>query len=234
MDIDGDGIESDGLEMELDTGDKEAEEEGGRGAQTSPRTTSHNPAPPASPLLRPAMLEPAPICTDAPNVDDLDAHHTIAPNSVGAAHDNPDTTTHDHTPAAICAETADAIPDAPDITVQHPSATSTPPSCPPRAAEWFSHALSEVMKVNLGAHFNALLEAWTRTEVACKFENAKPALPKKIAPSRWIVGSGMHAAVATGRIHPSKSFSRTNWSGGRGGTACSQSGGKRTPMDRGW
>ncbi|KAJ7836428.1 hypothetical protein B0H13DRAFT_1913068 [Mycena leptocephala] len=108
MDIDGDVIESDGLEMELDTGDKEAEEEGGR----------------------------------------------------------------------------DAIPDAPDITVQHPSATSTPPLCLPRAAEWFSHTLSEVMKVNLGVHFNTLLEAWMRMEAACKFENAKPALPKKNRPEQ--------------------------------------------------
>jgi hypothetical protein len=196
MDIDGDGLESDSLEMEFDTGDKEAAEEGGGGAQNTPDTTTRNPAPPAPPLLRPTTLEPTPIRTqaaDAPNIDILDAHDIIAQEGSGGAQDNPDTTTRDLAPAPIRAETADApdsdIPDAPDITVQHPLAVSNPPSCPPRTAEWFSHALGEVTKVNLGAHFNALLEAWTRMEAACGFENAKPALPKKHRPEqvdRWI------------------------------------------------
>jgi hypothetical protein len=44
-------------------------------------------------------------------------------------------------------------------------------------------------KVNLGAHFNALLDAWTRSEAACQFENPRAALPKSHRPEQiahWI------------------------------------------------
>jgi hypothetical protein len=73
---------------------------------------------------------------------------------------------------------------------------SKPPACPARAAEWFVHALGQVTRVNLGPHFNALLDAWVRIEAACRFDNPpKPVLPKHGRPEqvdRWIKDARGH------------------------------------------
>ncbi|KAJ7154384.1 hypothetical protein C8R43DRAFT_855276, partial [Mycena crocata] len=67
--------------------------------------------------------------------------------------------------------------------------TSVAPACPRGAPEWFSNALNEMTKVDLGAHFHALLTAWTRIEAACKFEELRETLTstgRPIQVTRWI------------------------------------------------
>ncbi|KAJ7717078.1 hypothetical protein DFH07DRAFT_715076, partial [Mycena maculata] len=72
---------------------------------------------------------------------------------------------------------------------------SAPPPCPPKAEEWFTHALTEMTQRNLGGHFNAALAAWTRLESACKFASPSHKLsatgrPKQV--SQWIQGARGH------------------------------------------
>ncbi|KAJ7712966.1 hypothetical protein DFH07DRAFT_974848 [Mycena maculata] len=58
-----------------------------------------------------------------------------------------------------------------------PPSTNTPPYastavvCPPRAPDWFCHALGEMTKRDLGPHFNAVLVAWIRIEAGCDLES---------------------------------------------------------------
>ncbi|KAJ7673342.1 hypothetical protein DFH06DRAFT_979254, partial [Mycena polygramma] len=70
---------------------------------------------------------------------------------------------------------------------------SEPPVCPAKAPEWFLHARTQLTQVNLGAHFNAVLDAWTRIELACSFANPKhDALPKTGRPKqvdKWITAA---------------------------------------------
>ncbi|KAJ7458851.1 hypothetical protein FB451DRAFT_1009255, partial [Mycena latifolia] len=64
--------------------------------------------------------------------------------------------------------------------------------CPRNAEEWFVHARGKLLKKPLGAHFNAVLAAWTRLEVACGFANLAHKLSAKGRPShigRWITGA---------------------------------------------
>ncbi|KAJ7030236.1 hypothetical protein C8F04DRAFT_961982 [Mycena alexandri] len=70
-----------------------------------------------------------------------------------------------------------------------PPAISDPPPCPPTAPDWFRNGHAEVTRCNLGAHFNALLAAWTRIEAASRFENSAGAITKHLRPeqvNRWI------------------------------------------------
>ncbi|KAJ6459356.1 hypothetical protein C8R47DRAFT_994709, partial [Mycena vitilis] len=62
--------------------------------------------------------------------------------------------------------------------------------CPAPSVDWFSHVWNQLTKVDLGAHFDALLDAWARIEAACRFENPKGvSLPSPSRPEhvhRWI------------------------------------------------
>ncbi|KAJ7666212.1 hypothetical protein DFH06DRAFT_985083 [Mycena polygramma] len=69
-----------------------------------------------------------------------------------------------------------------------PAASQTP-KCPAGAAQWFTQAHSQVTKEDLGCHFHAVLEAWTRMEAAAKYESSTVKLPKTHRPAQvdtWI------------------------------------------------
>ncbi|KAJ7484892.1 hypothetical protein B0H11DRAFT_1648010, partial [Mycena galericulata] len=79
-----------------------------------------------------------------------------------------------------------------------PVARSVPPECPPKAAEWFVHALGQMTQKDLGGHFNAVLAAWIRLEKACRWETPNHYLSAKGRPeqvTKWI-------AAARGRKAP--------------------------------
>ncbi|KAJ7234337.1 hypothetical protein C8J57DRAFT_1008761, partial [Mycena rebaudengoi] len=66
---------------------------------------------------------------------------------------------------------------------------SEPAPCPAKAPDWFRDARVELTQVDLGFHFHALLNAWTRVEAASRFEHASTNLPHKWRPgqvTRWI------------------------------------------------
>ncbi|KAK7059399.1 hypothetical protein R3P38DRAFT_2412653, partial [Favolaschia claudopus] len=67
--------------------------------------------------------------------------------------------------------------------------------CPRDAAPWFASAFSQATAIGLGPHFNALLDAWTRIEVASKFESehSLPATSRPAEVSRWIEGNRARA-----------------------------------------
>ncbi|KAJ7446849.1 hypothetical protein B0H11DRAFT_1745371 [Mycena galericulata] len=92
--------------------------------------------------------------------------------------------------------------------------TSKPPACPAKAAEWFSHAFEEMTKVNLGGHFNAVLDAWVRIEAACAFENPKMALPSKGRPEhvgRWIQGARGRRNQQNPVVHDPVKYAKEWW-----------------------
>ncbi|KAK7043466.1 hypothetical protein R3P38DRAFT_2767090 [Favolaschia claudopus] len=71
-----------------------------------------------------------------------------------------------------------------------PSAAYTP--CPANAAPWFSSAYAAMTKEDLGCHYHALVAAWTRMEVASRFEFSSANLPAKHRPKEvgtWIGSS---------------------------------------------
>ncbi|KAJ7454349.1 hypothetical protein B0H11DRAFT_1740517 [Mycena galericulata] len=63
--------------------------------------------------------------------------------------------------------------------------------CPAKAPDWFVEARAAITKVDLGAHYDALIAAWTRMEAASRFENGPTNLPSKGRPKEvgtWIAG----------------------------------------------
>ncbi|KAJ7280550.1 hypothetical protein C8J57DRAFT_1009016, partial [Mycena rebaudengoi] len=70
--------------------------------------------------------------------------------------------------------------------------------CPAKAPEWFCLARLELTKRDLGPHFHAVLNAWTRIEAASRFQHAETNLPHKGRPAqvgRWIAAQrGARAA----------------------------------------
>ncbi|KAK7043456.1 hypothetical protein R3P38DRAFT_2510527 [Favolaschia claudopus] len=88
--------------------------------------------------------------------------------------------------AAHSALTTITTPSQPTVL---PSASSAYPVCPPQAAKWFAEAHASMTKVDLGCHYHALIAAWTRLEVASRFENSPTNLTAKLRPkpvTLWI------------------------------------------------
>jgi hypothetical protein len=76
-----------------------------------------------------------------------------------------------------------------DPALSGPAPPSAPMECPAKAPDWFREVRAELMRVDLGPHFHALLNAWTRIEAASRFEHADTNLPHKGRPgqvTRWI------------------------------------------------
>ncbi|KAK7020076.1 hypothetical protein R3P38DRAFT_2536029 [Favolaschia claudopus] len=64
-----------------------------------------------------------------------------------------------------------------------------PPACPPNAAKWFADAHAVLTSTDLGCHYHAVVAAWTRMEVASRFENSPTNLTSKLRPKQvgaWI------------------------------------------------
>ncbi|KAJ7265598.1 hypothetical protein C8J57DRAFT_1069201 [Mycena rebaudengoi] len=98
------------------------------------------------------------------------------------------------TAAAPLQDTAGSSGDADVLMADVPAATIFPPPpsslvpCPAKAAEWFCHARLELTRRDLGPHFAAILNAWTRIEAASRFEHSESNLPHKGRPAqvgRW-------------------------------------------------
>ncbi|CAK5265171.1 unnamed protein product [Mycena citricolor] len=65
------------------------------------------------------------------------------------------------------------------------------PICPIKADVWFKTAHQNMVQFDLGPHFDAVVEAWTRTEAASRYEVADTKLPSENRPaevSTWIKG----------------------------------------------
>ncbi|KAJ7436520.1 hypothetical protein B0H11DRAFT_1754793 [Mycena galericulata] len=74
-------------------------------------------------------------------------------------------------------------------------AVSNRPPCPAKAAPWFADAYTAMTRQNLGPHFDAVVAAWLRMEVASKYEQGPTNLPSKGRPKQ--VGSWISAARGT-------------------------------------
>ncbi|KAJ7430536.1 hypothetical protein B0H11DRAFT_1763961 [Mycena galericulata] len=83
-----------------------------------------------------------------------------------------------------------------------PEGSSLPPAppnaarqicpCPSKAAEWFVDAHAAMTRQDLGCHFDALVAAWMRLEIASKYAQAPTNLPSKGRPKQ--VGAWIAAA----------------------------------------
>ncbi|KAK6985136.1 hypothetical protein R3P38DRAFT_3230796 [Favolaschia claudopus] len=63
------------------------------------------------------------------------------------------------------------------------------PACPPNAAKWFADGHAMLTSTDLGCHYHAVIAAWTRMEVASRFENGPTNLTSKLRPKQvgvWI------------------------------------------------
>ncbi|KAJ7886251.1 hypothetical protein B0H14DRAFT_2245019, partial [Mycena olivaceomarginata] len=89
-----------------------------------------------------------------------------------------------------------------------------PPPCPANAPDWFINARNELTRENLGPHFHAALEAWTRLEAACKFESPSHKLSATNRPEeifKWINGArGLKQRAPT--VEDPERFARQWWS----------------------
>ncbi|KAK6980529.1 hypothetical protein R3P38DRAFT_2579910 [Favolaschia claudopus] len=70
-----------------------------------------------------------------------------------------------------------------------PTLSTTFVPCPPTAPKWFCDAYALMTAADLGCHYSALIDAWTRMEKASRFEQGPTRLPHKLRPqqvSTWI------------------------------------------------
>ncbi|KAJ7895685.1 hypothetical protein B0H13DRAFT_1527114, partial [Mycena leptocephala] len=61
--------------------------------------------------------------------------------------------------------------------------------CPPDAAAWFVDAHAQMTQVDLGCHFQGVIAAWTRVEVASRFEQGPTKLSTINRPEqvkKWV------------------------------------------------
>ncbi|KAK7008539.1 hypothetical protein R3P38DRAFT_2791506 [Favolaschia claudopus] len=109
----------------------------------------------------------------------------------GAANDSSGTESATHQPPSTLPPMSQAaqaaIASAP--TLQNSSGSPILTPCPSNAAKWFTDAHAAMTRVNLGCHFSALVAAWTRVEVASRFQHSPSNLSAKLRPkqvSAWI------------------------------------------------
>jgi hypothetical protein len=79
--------------------------------------------------------------------------------------------------------------DVPPTSHELQSTLSEPVACPEKAADWFRDAYTEMTRINLGVHFHALVNVWTRIKAASRFEHAPTNLSHRLRPGqvgRWI------------------------------------------------
>ncbi|KAJ7766369.1 hypothetical protein DFH07DRAFT_737340 [Mycena maculata] len=66
------------------------------------------------------------------------------------------------------------------------------PLCPPKAAQWFIDAHAQMTHQDLGCHFDAVIEAWTRLEAASRYEQGPTNLTPKGHPAQVGAWIGTH------------------------------------------
>ncbi|KAJ6460160.1 hypothetical protein C8R47DRAFT_994216 [Mycena vitilis] len=96
--------------------------------------------------------------------------------------------------------TASALPPLSQAVQMHVAvaARTTLVPCPNDAPLWFVSAREQMITIDLGCHFDALLAAWTRIEYASRFENGPTNLSARRRPKQvgnWInAGRGKRTA----------------------------------------
>ncbi|KAK6975114.1 hypothetical protein R3P38DRAFT_3238013 [Favolaschia claudopus] len=110
----------------------------------------------------------------------------------------PPTSDSSSTPPVSLAPLSQAAHTAIASVIVPPSTKYSP--CPAGAPPWFSSAHAAMTKDDLGCHYHALVAAWTRMEVASRFEFSPTNLSAKLRPKEvglWISSSRRVEQVVT-------------------------------------
>ncbi|KAJ7235752.1 hypothetical protein C8J57DRAFT_1017567, partial [Mycena rebaudengoi] len=70
--------------------------------------------------------------------------------------------------------------------------------CPANAAAWFAKMHQRITNIDLGAHYTAVIAAWTRMEKASRFEEGSDKLPAKGRPpsiATWIRSAAVEPRI---------------------------------------
>ncbi|KAF7335856.1 hypothetical protein MSAN_02332100 [Mycena sanguinolenta] len=203
MELDTDGEQSSGWEKELDeleASDMEASAGGGNQEDEDHNTVDNAPSPGArapDTWIPIAAAAPANVPDAHPLADrGLDPIETPvdAPVISNAA---PQDARSPPSSRGLAAENDG------DVQMDHPPPPiSEPPACPANAAP-----------LNLGPHFHGALNAWTRLEVACKFESPSHKLSTTNRPdeiAKWITG-GRGLKQRAPRVENPQKFAGQFW-----------------------
>ncbi|KAJ7123802.1 hypothetical protein C8R43DRAFT_958954 [Mycena crocata] len=152
--------------------------------QSSP--TSQNVPSPATSLAVGEELPPLPVNVAPPPINPSMLQTTSSPTPSASSLPRPSSPRQSTSPGL---ETLPATPANTTLPSAPRTGTSTVPTCPAKAAPWFVAAHASMTAVDLGCHFNALLEAWTRVEDASRFEQGMQKLSNRVRPKEvgiWI------------------------------------------------
>jgi hypothetical protein len=71
--------------------------------------------------------------------------------------------------------------------------------CPKNTTAWFTKMHQQITNIDLGAHYSAVIAAWTQMEKTLCFEEGLDKLPVKGCPpsiTAWIQSNGVFLGIA--------------------------------------